>query len=858
MIKLAPTETFEIFLKLYGARLFPLRTPKKPSDADAKRPIHDDWPNANYSRKQLAKYWSDGHPLGWALGDTDLVIDVDAPTGSRPDKVGVVSLTALEKRIDMPLEKCGVEVAAPSGGRHFYLTKPAELRIRKTHPDFPDIDFLSKGQYVVIAGSPHWQGGRYEFSPIVEAMDDYDRRLCPKVLLDLIERDDDNTSVVMVAAGISGAMLTQILDCLDPVNYRSHADWFPLFCASHHATGGSIEGREAFVAWSMRDAKFAGDETKIRERWKTLRPNVPGAATIGTLFNELKIHSHDDVAATIRAAMSFGDDDYSDDDYQWDLNESAAGEDEIKKLRRPTIEITTNEQSVVDQVLGALARPHHAPDSLVDQFFRRGSDLVCVVNGDDDETPLITKLALSTIRERITANIRLVKRNPKGKLVESSPPQWLVSCVNDRPEYPKIPRLDAIICAPTLRKNGTMIQKHGYDAQSKVVYLPGDSFPPIPEQPTRDQCRAAADELMDVFADFPFRSDADRSVVLALIFTLMGRIAVDGCCPLFGVDANAPGTGKGLLCDLVGWIAYGHPISKKVMPNENSEMRKSLTAVAVEGLPAVLFDNVTSTIGCAALDAALTASTWSDRILGQSKTTGDIPWKTVILATGNNLTFGADAARRVMLCELATEDENPEDRSGFKFPDIAAHVRANRTSLAVAALTVLRGFHVSGDRYQGKLVGSFEDWCRKIVGALEWVGYPSPLAKIETIRARDQSADVFKLLIDGLATVAPSRDAAVMASEIFAKVKPEYPPFIEDGEVDPWETLRLAFRELTDRPTSRRIAAQLKKYKGRVSGGRRIASVAKRSRIVAWYVETITPEDATPRNSGESGGSGES
>ena len=156
------------------------------------------------------------------------------------------------------------------------------------------------------------------------------------------------------------------------------------------------------------------------------------------------------------------------------------------------------------------------------------------------------------------------------------------------------------------------------------------------------------------------------------------------------------GSGKSLASRRGGHHRDGqHSAPKRVDPDDD-EIRKTITAVALEALPVVLFDNVAGRLGCASFDAALTATSWTDRILGQSKTTGTLPLTTVWVATGNNVVLDGDTARRTQLVKLESPLENPEERTGFTHPDLLAWVRDERRRLAVAGLTVLRGFIAAG------------------------------------------------------------------------------------------------------------------------------------------------------------------
>jgi hypothetical protein len=61
----------------------------------------------------------------------------------------------------------------------------------------------------------------------------------------------------------------------------------------------------------------------------------------------------------------------------------------------------------------------------------------------------------------------------------------------------------------------------------------------------------------------------------------------------------------------------------------------------------VLIDNINRPLGAGALDAALTGTAWSERILGKGEKI-DLPLLTIWYATGNNVTFKGDTARRCL------------------------------------------------------------------------------------------------------------------------------------------------------------------------------------------------------------------
>ena len=168
-------------------------------------------------------------------------------------------------------------------------------------------------------------------------------------------------------------------------------------------------------------------------------------------------------------------------------------------------------------------------------------------------------------------------------------------------------------------------------------------------------------------------------------------------------------------------------------------------------VPAVLWDNIATTLGCSSLDAALTGTSWQDRILGTNTTTGTLPLTTVWGATGNNIVLAADTARRTLYCRVESPMENPEERTGFRYPSLIPWVRRHRHRLAAAAVTILRAYVAAGGPSQGLTPwGSFEAWSGLIRHAIVWVGLLDPWETRTIVRAADRSAELLRLVLDGI------------------------------------------------------------------------------------------------------------
>jgi len=79
-------------------------------------------------------------------------------------------------------------------------------------------------------------------------------------------------------------------------------------------------------------------------------------------------------------------------------------------------------------------------------------------------------------------------------------------------------------------------------------------------------------KLLDsLLGDFPFADQASRANALALLLLPFVRPLIDGPTPLHLIEAAKPGTGKGLLADVVHAIATGRPASATAEVGEGEE-----------------------------------------------------------------------------------------------------------------------------------------------------------------------------------------------------------------------------------------------------------------------------------------------
>ena len=364
--------------------------------------------------------------------------------------------------------------------------------------------------------------------------------------------------------------------------------------------------------------------------------------------------------------------------------------------------------------------------------------------------------------------------------IPARPPAWVANQILAQTEW-TFPYLEAVIEAPTLRSDGSVLSAPGWDEETGLLYepAPGVSWPVIPDRPDHDDAKKAVEVLLDPVQDFPFVADTDKAAYLALILSLIGRHLIDGPVPGFPIRAPTPGTGKTLLAEVIGIIATGREPSAMSMTYQTEEFRKRIHSLALDGTPLVLLENVSGSLGSDVLAAALTAREWKDRVLGKTQM-AEAPLRAVWLMTGNNLGFQRTLGRRVVPIDLDAKVETPEDRSVFEYKDLRGHVRKERPSLVVAALTILRAFHLDGRPPHGSVrMGSFEAWDDLIRSAVIWAGQEDPASTEENLgrgRIRALGDDDIENLSELLATLAglyPNR-VPFATADVITKAKQDH------------------------------------------------------------------------------------
>lgn len=256
--------------------------------SDKKRPLDLKWQARPYEPREIHDYAARGYNLGFRMGPTDLIIDVDPRNGGND---GLAALLAdFQKHnpeID-ELEDIYPTVRTGGGGWHFYAQVPYGFKSRNTLPaKYGDgVEFKGLGRQVIIPGSTHPSGNKYYFDDLSPF--DAPAQPLPEWLMMQLTREPSTVSPSALQTDnseLTNDELHELLKNLPAGDYANNEDWFNVMAAAHEATQGA--GLETFINWSMSDPSYVGHDAIIRTRWLSFQPGKGGNIGVGTLYKEV-------------------------------------------------------------------------------------------------------------------------------------------------------------------------------------------------------------------------------------------------------------------------------------------------------------------------------------------------------------------------------------------------------------------------------------------------------------------------------------------------------------------------------------------------------------------------------------------
>lgn len=411
-------------------------------------------------------------------------------------------------------------------------------------------------------------------------------------------------------------------------------------------------------------------------------------------------------------------------------------------------------------------------------------------------------------------------------------------------------------------RTGRVLCDSGYDEATQLLLQLPEGIVVPSDNPTTADVELALETLWYPLHLFPFAADLDKSIAITAMLTAAIRVLLP-TAPGFAFDAPTQGSGKTLLANTVAAVT-GYSGTVSPFTPQEEELRKRIFATLQAAKPTVIIDNVLGHVDSASLAAMLTATTYADRVLGESRN-ATVSTNTLLLLTGNNIVLKGDLVRRVLKCRIAPVTAAPHQRM-FPF-DPHEHVTRHRQEIVAAAITLMVAAcseQQSGSRLGPGRMASFEEWDDVIRQTVCWVANQQSRGILTAIGTRSNIAlpnlvdpmeavniavqedpgmiQLFNLLLaweQALGLGSATSGGYTVKELVDAVLKGAYSP--NDPLYMPKQQLKSCLEELTDNragsiPT-RSLARQFIYMQDRIAGGYRLRAGNKYQGAVRWYVE---------------------
>lgn len=732
--------------------------------------------DASLAEDLALSWWTDDGSvnIGMATGESSgtVVLDIDPRHG------GDESLAALEAEHGELPET--VEALTGGGGRHLVFRWPGHSVPNRANVA-DGVDFRADGGYVVAEPSNHASGGVYAWE-VLHHPQEHELAEMPAWLLELamggggtgrengnpvgkaVKRADDLPEIIAAGArnttlaSLAGTMRRrgstddEILAALRATNDGRCRPPLPdadlgkiaASVARYEAAGlGRRESRTADMAAALvaLDAIVGaegGDPFEAKSRvvavlddpprlaiLSALRRGDPGAwehrlerlptKTLRAQLNRAVIGRARQLSDTgVLRTLS-----QEEDDPRPQISTSSGGERDHRSAAREALCALT-------------ARSSKSGDGV----YRRGDIAIRVIGGSARALNAATMASALSDAALWTA---VRGSGESQRTVEVYPPPQIAGSLVSIPP-PGLPELRGLYRHPVavVRPDGSVdpMAHTGFDPPSGVLV----QTPSVRHSANATAARDWIDQ--EVFADFPWSGQAERAAAWALLLGPFLRPAIRGPVPMVLVEAPVPRSGKGLLVQTALGVALSpeHVALRPVgasRKGDDDEMRKRISAALLSGEEAVVFDNLRGKIESSALEAALTAPRWRDRILGKTAEI-EVPVSCVWAATANNAEMTPDLARRIVRCRLNPPEEDPSTRAHFRHPRILEWLRQNHADALSAAWSCVLSWIQAGAPRSSLIFGGYESWASVTGGCLDHLGIEGLLSN--RTEAIDQSS----------------------------------------------------------------------------------------------------------------------
>jgi putative DNA primase/helicase len=597
-------------------------------------------------------------------------------------------------------------------------------------------------------------------------------------------------------------------------------DWNNAGMAIHRATGGSEAGYQLFRAWSETSRFY--NEPGCRTRWDAIT-GCP-ANWIGARFLR-------------RKAIERG----------WTASP------ELDDANRPTITVVKSllhrladdaERAIIASGIpvyhrGVLVRPAVTEMDAAD--------------GGKTHIAALRPLGVPDMLDLFCRTARWQQWSERSKRnVPTDPPLMAARILLAREGQWKLPQLRGILSTPTLRRDGSLLMKPGYDQQSRYfLALPSNlHIPAISDEPAKSEAVAALALVEALLRDFPFIDDggASRAVGVSLLITAVIRAAMI-VAPIHAASSPAAGTGKSYLYDIGGAIVYGDRCPVVFAGKSPKELEKKLNGILLRGTGLFNVDNLNVPLEGDLLCQAAERPLLDLRRLGKSDML-ITPNSALVGACGNNLIVYNDLNRRVVMANMDANVERPEQRD-FKGSNPFETILKERGKYIAAVLTIVRAYLCDPMGVTVTPLASYDDYTRFVREPLVWLGRADPARTMDALAAADPVVNELHSVMSAWET-AIGTNKEITAAEIVRNIEnPPLPKRADHNNLsnDQWHRLckgiKDRWRKLGDAlnatgtqrsgsTTPRQLAAWLGASRGRIADRKRFTSRTVHGGGLAW------------------------
>ncbi len=407
---------------------------------------------------------------------------------------------------------------------------------------------------------------------------------------------------------------------------------------------------------------------------------------------------------------------------------------------------------------------------------------------------------------------------------------------------------------PVLRPGGKIeLLPEGYDRETETFT---DAQVDYSEDVTFESAKA---ELQDLFGEFRF-ADGERSrsvAVSALVGLYAKQLLRPGeLRPAFTYLKNAEGSGATTCaaCAIVPLLG-ALPIGSKA--RDDDEMRKSLTSAIRTGQEVIFLDNLRGQLNSPALEAFVTAPTWTDRLLGANEVfTGQN--NTTVFITSNGLTITPDWRRRSLFIELHLSEERAEDKI-FARPLSIPILMGLRPKILASCWALVKHWDEQGRPGPSRSHSAFPAWAATIGGIVECAGFGCALQTANVAIVADEDGQNMRQLVAAMtpSTAYTSSELVTLCRRINA-----FDGLVGSTDADMGRAQRTAFGRLIARYDDRRVGdlrfhitgtGHAKRFRALQASD--IEEQAARETNVEAEAESsplkTTPDESTPRTGGK-------